>query len=49
MDVLALSQQLIRCASVTPNDDGCQDLLIAHLERLGFEVTRLPFGNVANF
>jgi len=49
MDVLALSQQLIRCASVTPNDEGCQDLLIAHLERLGFEVTRLPFGNVANF
>jgi len=49
MDVLALSQQLIRRASVTPNDDGCQDLLIAHLERLGFEVTRLPFGNVANF
>jgi succinyl-diaminopimelate desuccinylase len=49
MDVLALSQQLIRCTSITPNDDGCQDLLIAHLERLGFEVTRLPFGNVANF
>ncbi len=49
MDVLALSQQLIRRTSITPKDDGCQDLLIAHLERLGFEVTRLPFGNVANF
>ena len=49
MDVLALSQQLIRCASVTPLDDGCQELLIAHLEHLGFIVTRLPFGGVANF
>jgi succinyl-diaminopimelate desuccinylase len=49
MDVLALSRELIRRASVTPNDDGCQDVLIAHLERLGFTVTRLPFGNVANF
>ncbi len=49
MDVLALSQELIRRASVTPNDDGCQELLIAHLERLGFTITRLPFGSVTNF
>ena len=49
MDVLALSRELIRRASVTPNDDGCQDVLIAHLERLGFTITRLPFGSVANF
>jgi succinyl-diaminopimelate desuccinylase len=49
MDVLALSRELIRRASITPNDEGCQDVLIAHLERLGFTVTRLPFGNVMNF
>ncbi len=48
MDVLTLSEQLIRRASVTPRDDGCQDILIAHLERLGFAITRLPFGNVSN-
>ena len=41
MDVLALSRDLIRRASVTPNDDGCQDLLIERLERLGFAITRL--------
>ena len=49
MDVLALSQQLIQRASITPSDGGCQDLLIGHLERLGFTVTRLPFGGVSNF
>lgn len=49
MDVLALSRELIRRASITPNDGGCQDVLIAHLERLGFTITRLPFGNVTNF
>ncbi len=49
MDVLTLSEQLIRCTSITPADDGCQDILIEHLERLGFAVSRLPFGNVSNF
>jgi succinyl-diaminopimelate desuccinylase len=49
MDVVEFSQQLIRRASITPSDDGCQDLLINHLERLGFTVTRLPFGAVSNF
>ena len=49
MDVLTLSQQLIRRASVTPNDAGCQDVLIEHLERLGFTVTRLAFNGVTNF
>ena len=49
VDVLALSQDLIRRASVTPNDAGCQAVMIAHLERLGFAVTRMPFGGVDNF
>ena len=48
-DVLTLSQDLIRRASVTPDDAGCQAVLIAHLERLGFTVTRMPFGSVENF
>ncbi len=49
MDALTLSRELIRRASITPADAGCQDLLIEHLERLGFAVTRLPFGGVTNF
>jgi len=49
MDVLSLSEDLIRCASVTPADAGCQDLLITRLERLGFSVTRMRFGDVDNF
>lgn len=41
--------ELIRRPSVTPDDAGCQDLLIEQLERLGFDVTRLHFGDVSNF
>jgi succinyl-diaminopimelate desuccinylase len=46
---LTLTRELIARASVTPADAGCQDLMIAHLEALGFEVTRLPFGDTENF
>jgi succinyl-diaminopimelate desuccinylase len=49
MDVLALTCELIRLASVTPADGGCQALLTRHLEAVGFSVTKLPFGNVTNF
>jgi succinyl-diaminopimelate desuccinylase len=46
---LELAQELIRRASVTPADEGCQDLMIARLEKLGFQVERLRFGDVENF
>jgi len=46
---LALAQELIRRPSVTPRDEGCQDLMISRLEALGFEVARLRFGEVDNF
>ena len=49
MDVLTLSEDLIRRPSVTPNDAGCQDVLIARLERLGFTVRRMRFDGVDNF
>jgi succinyl-diaminopimelate desuccinylase len=41
---LALATALIRCASVTPEDAGAQDVLAAALEGLGFDVHRLCFG-----
>ncbi len=48
MDELKLAQALIRCASVTPADDGAQALLGSALEGLGFTVTHLPFGTTPN-
>ena len=47
-DPLGLAQDLIRCASVTPADEGAQDVLARALERLGFAVQRLRFGVVEN-
>lgn len=46
--VLDLAAELIRRPSVTPEDGGCQEILIARLERLGFAIERLPFGEVTN-
>jgi len=46
---LVLAQHLIRCRSITPEDDGCQALMCARLEALGFRVERLRFGVVDNF
>ena len=48
-DVLALTSALIARPSVSPEDGGCQDLLIERLERAGFAVERMRFGPVDNF
>ncbi|MBF0588039.1 MAG: succinyl-diaminopimelate desuccinylase [Magnetococcales bacterium] len=48
-DPLPLLQALIRVPSITPEDHGCQAILIQRLERLGFEVHRLKHGVVENF
>lgn len=45
---LELARQLIARPSITPNDEGCQDMLIARLEPLGFRCERLRFGDVDN-
>ncbi len=47
--VLALAEDLISRPSVTPEDAGCQELMIARLEAIGFRITRLPAGGVENF
>src|SRR5690554_772152 len=46
---LQLAFELLRRPSVTPDDLGCQALMIERLEALGFRVERLPFGDVENF
>ncbi|MDE1897154.1 MAG: succinyl-diaminopimelate desuccinylase, partial [Rhodospirillales bacterium] len=45
----ALLRDLLRCASVTPADAGAQGVLISALEGLGFEITKLRFGEIQNF
>ena len=47
-DVLALTGELIRRRSVTPQDEGCQDLIAARLQLAGFACERLRFGEVDN-
>ncbi len=47
--VLELARELIKIPSITPNDNGIQELLIKRLETIGFEVERLPFAKVSNF
>lgn len=44
MNVITLTQKLIACPSVTPEDSGAQDLLATFLSRIGFECHHLPFG-----
>ncbi|MFC3532857.1 succinyl-diaminopimelate desuccinylase [Vogesella facilis] len=46
---LELTQQLIQLDSITPRDEGCQELMIARLEDMGFTIERMPFGDVSNF
>ena len=46
---LALTKALISRASVTPQDEGCQELMIERLNAIGFDVEHLRFGDVDNF
>ena len=46
---LSLTKQLIARASVTPDDVGCQQLMIERLQNLGFAVSHLRFEDVDNF
>ena len=45
---IELLAELVRRPSVTPEDSGCQELLAARLEPLGFGCESLPFGEVSN-
>jgi succinyl-diaminopimelate desuccinylase len=46
---LDLTVDLLKRDSVTPEDKGCQDLMISRLEPLGFKIERMRFGEVDNF
>lgn len=47
--VLELTKALVERASITPDDAGCQQLMIGRLEALGFHIERMRFGEVDNF
>ncbi len=44
-----LACDLISRPSVTPEDKGCQEVMIARLEAIGFTIERLRFDDVDNF
>ncbi len=45
---LQLTKELISRPSVTPNDEGCQALIAERLEKIGFQIENLRFGEVDN-
>jgi succinyl-diaminopimelate desuccinylase len=47
--VLELTQELVSRRSLTPDDAGCQTLMMARLQKLGFAVEPMRFGQVDNF
>lgn len=47
-DALAFTRQLIEQASLTPDDAGCQNLMLEHLEPLGFRYEFIESGGVKN-
>jgi succinyl-diaminopimelate desuccinylase len=46
---LELTQNLMARRSVTPADEGCQELMMARLAAAGFRVEQLRHGSVENF
>ena len=46
--IITLAQELIRRPSISPQDLGCQQLIAARLEKLGFNLEWLPFNNTLN-
>jgi succinyl-diaminopimelate desuccinylase len=46
---LELTHNLMARPSVTPSDEGCQELIAQRLDAAGFQIERLRYGNVDNF
>ncbi|MDG2061164.1 MAG: succinyl-diaminopimelate desuccinylase [SAR86 cluster bacterium] len=45
---IQLAKELISRASITPLDEGCQDLIAKRLKNIGFKIEQMPFGEVSN-
>lgn len=46
--VVKLTEELINCQSITPNDAGCQQLIADRLTAAGFKCEQMKFGDVDN-
>ena len=46
---IELAKSLISKASVTPDDNGCQAIMIDRLKKIGFTIKQLKFDDVDNF
>lgn len=49
LDAVKVTRELVRRASITPDDAGCQEYICEHLKRMGFAIEPMPFGEVSNF
>src|SRR4030066_2042191 len=47
-ETLALAVELLKRRSLTPDDSGCQDLIAARLQKIGFHIERHPHNGVDN-
>ena len=47
--VLDLTHELVTRRSLTPDDAGCQTLMMQRLQKVGFQVEPMRFGQVDNF
>jgi len=45
---IALLSELVRRPSITPEDAGCQEIIAARLDALGFVCESMPFADVSN-
>jgi len=48
-ETLDLTMELVARPSVTPEDSGCQDILLERLEKIGFDVEKIRIKKVKNF
>lgn len=46
--IIELAQDLIRRPSISPDDQGCQQIIAERLEKLGFTLEWMPFGDTLN-
>lgn len=47
-NIIELAQNLIRRPSVSPDDQGCQQVIAQRLEQLGFVIEWMPFNDTLN-
>ncbi|GJH41995.1 succinyl-diaminopimelate desuccinylase [Pasteurella canis] len=47
-NIISLARELIRRPSISPNDQGCQQIIAERLAKLGFQIEWMPFNDTLN-